>query len=150
MASVKLREAIAGGHWYDCTAERYNESLHFKVRVVAFSQTSAQEIDPDSEEEFEGDLWLLKIEVVNLDKRPVEVSYVRDVLELEDDEGYVFQPFTATDLDLDRESGLLRLSGGSGTPLSPKLKASGAVLFVLPQEDSEYSLSIQEGSITRL
>jgi hypothetical protein len=145
---ILISEAIQGGNWYDCQYERNDEQVHFKLRILAFRKTSVQEIKPDSDEHTEGVLWIMEIEVVSLNKRPLEAYKVRRSIELEDHEEFVFEVFTEGKLDSDEKSGLHRFSSWSSNPsLSPKIKAWGSILFRLPEEDAQYSLVIKNGSV---
>jgi hypothetical protein len=149
LEKVSISEAIQNGNWYDCKSERYDEQIHFKLCILDFRKTSAQEIKPDSDEQTEGALWIMEIKVISLNKRPLEAYKVRDSIELEDHEEFVFEAFTEGKLDLDEKSGLRRFSGwSSNSPLSPKIKAWGSILFRLPEEEAQYSLLIKDGSVT--
>lgn len=92
-------------------------------------------------------LWLLSVEVVNLNKTPTDAHQLREVSKIIDRDGFEF-PFFDSDLDRDERSPLRRFSGWSGDlPLSPKIKARGAIAFVLPDEENEYFYALTEGSI---
>jgi hypothetical protein len=67
-------------------------------------------------------------------------------MRLIDEDGFEFEAF-ASDLSYVDGSPLFRFSGGCCQRLSPKIKASGAVAFTLPDEDSKYYLVFNEGSV---
>lgn len=146
MEKILISEAIDSQNWYDCQCERFDEKVHFRLRVLNFRKTSVQEIDPDSDECTEGALWIMGIEVINLNKRPLEAYMVRASIEIEDHEEFIFEVFTESELLSDRQSGLRRLSGRDSA-LPPKIKVSGAILFRLPEEDAQHFLLIKGGSL---
>jgi hypothetical protein len=148
MNKIPLKQAVSSGVWYECRAKQYDEKVHFRLRVLGFERTSVEELDPSNEQGVtaEGVLWLLSLEVVNLSKKPVDASTLPDVMRLIDEDGFEFEAF-ASDLSYVDGSPLFRFSGGCCQRLSPKIKASGAVAFTLPDEDSKYYLVFNEGSV---
>lgn len=146
MNKISVTEAIAGGAWYECKGMYFDEDLHFRLRVLGFSRTTIEEIDASlvDEIELEGILWLMSVEVVNLCKKPVDAYNLKYALSLLDEDGYEFEHFPNSDLRNVKARGINRFSGKS---LSPKIKAVGAIPFVLPDEENKYYLVIKEGQI---
>lgn len=160
MAGFPLKQAIQSGGWLQCTGYDYDVDLHFRVRVLGFSPTTLEELtenEPDTQinAELEGVLWILFLEVVNLNKKPVAAHDLYMIVKVTDADGYQFDPF-------EEETDLYDIKpfdrfGYSAGPLSPKLKAKGAIAFVLPDEESDYNLLIsgrgrddEEGSVKEL
>lgn len=150
MNSISISEAIASGVWYDCTAFCFEEQMTFRLRALGFERTTVAEIEPrlSPPVAVEGVLWLLSVEVVNLDKAPIRASNVADAFSLTDVDGCEFPRFYNGGLSLNPRSVLHRFSGWSGNPpLSPKIKATGSIAFVLPDEENSYRLTLKKGSI---
>lgn len=147
MITTDVRQAIALETWFDCAGNYYDESIRFRLRVLDFARTSAAEIDPQVEVEIEGDLWLLRVEVVSLCREPIPAYRVRDLISLVDHEDFRFDAFSSP-LNYDRVSRLHRFAGSSDTaPLSPKIKATGAIAFQLPGGPANYRVAIRGGEI---
>lgn len=147
MTPTDVRQAIACGTWFDCSGSYRDESLRFKLRIVDFTCTSPAEIDPKIDVVVEGVLWLLRLEVVNLCREPVSALRVKQLISLLDDEDFRFDAFFSP-LDRDRSRGLRRFSDWSDNPpLSPKIKAAGAIAFQLPFELASYRIAIKNGEI---
>lgn len=154
MNKIPLKQAIASGSWFECHAKRYDEQLHFRLRVLAFEKASVEEIDPSLVDTvtIEGVLWLLSVAVVSLNKTPTDAHKVRDASKLIDEDGFEFGSFypdNSWNLGVDEKtSALRRFSEWSGTlPLSPKIKARGAIAFVLPDEENNYYFGLNAGNI---
>jgi len=139
MSNIPLKEAIASGTWLDCHAKRYHDEVNFRLKVMAFDRTSVEELGGwppgDREDPIEGILWLLSVEVVNLCKTPQRVWEIKRTIKVVDEDGYEFEPF-CSNLDNNKNTGLYRFSGNyDAQPFLPKIKASGAIEFVLPDEE---------------
>ena len=73
---------------------------------------------------------------------------MRNVCKLIDEDGFEFEDFDNSTLDCSEGSDLHRFSGWSDNPpLSPKIKAQGAIAFVLPDEENSYYLALDNGNI---
>ena len=130
MNRVSVTKAIETGTWYECKWKHYDEEFHFRLRILGFNPTTVAEIDVSliDKVKIEGILWLISIEVVNLNKQPFRPDVIPDSLMLMDEDGYQFEAFIANNLSFDEESGLLRFSVWPGSPsLSPKIKAIGKI-----------------------
>ena len=148
MKKISMKGAMASGAWYECRAKEFDETFQFRFRVLGFERTTVDELDPSDEHcvAVEGILWLLTIEAVNLNKKPIFSTQLPSLMRVVDEDGFEFEAFTS---DLNSVDGgpLFRFSGWCNVPLSPKIKAVGAVAFVLPDEDSNYYLAFIEGNI---
>ena len=91
-------------------------------------------------------MCLMTIEVVNLSKVSVIFGYLSQELRLVDGDGFQFED---DDCGLHFGAFEKRIGLSLGT-LLPKIKAQGAVIFKLPDEDTEYSLTIKCGTMEEL
>jgi len=150
MKNVQLKKAIESGAWHECSGKYFGEERPFRIRVLGFCRKTIEEIDQSllNKVEIEGILWLMSVELVSLCKKPVDAVGIRNLLTLTDEEGFQFEPFSNSDLDRNKNSGLHRFSDWSDSaPLSPKIKAIGSIAFVLPDEENNYYLGIKDGQI---
>lgn len=147
MKRVSLKEGVSSGKWYECQADYCGEKFRFRIRFVGFQRSSVEEIDASLVDEvtLEGVLWILSLEVVNLNKKSMRGLDVREIARLIDEDGYEFETF-GSDLDEAEGCALNRFSNW-GDALSPKLKARGAVAFVLPDEETNYYFGLCDGNI---
>ena len=151
MSNISLKEATKSGAWLEChlNATRYDLERDCRVLVVAFERKSVEEIveAPLARDlAGEGVLWVLSIEVVNLTKTPMRAPRIKRSIRLVDKDGFEFEPFKTHLEYYSKCTGLERFTDHSPA-LSPKIKASGAILFVLPDEENTYYLTIKDGSI---
>ncbi len=100
MSGIPLNEAIAAGAWFECHSKYYDKELHYRLKVVAFSRTSVDDIDVSlvGKVLVEGILWLLSVEVVSLCSARTDVCLIKDSIVLIDEDGFTFEPFSS-DLD---------------------------------------------------
>jgi hypothetical protein len=84
--------------------------------------------------------------MVNLSKVSVLFGYITDEMRVVDGDGFQFQRDDAG-LYFSDFSNRIGLSLGY---LSPKIKAQGAVIFKVADEDMEYSLTFRNGTIEEL
>jgi hypothetical protein len=151
MSNISVKDATKSGAWLEChiNAFRYDVERDCRLRVVAFERKSVEEIVEtplDREFRVEGVLCVLGIEVVNLSKTPMRASRIKRSIRLVDKDGFEFEPFKTHLECYSKCAGLERFTDGSPA-LSPKVKASGAILFVLPDEENNYHLAIKDGHI---
>jgi hypothetical protein len=90
--------------------------------------------------------WLMKVEVVNLSKASTLFGYIAAEMRTVDTDGFQFERDGAGLIfsDFAKRIGLSRGS------LLPKLKAQAAVIFKVPDEDTEYSLAFRSGTIEEI
>jgi hypothetical protein len=155
---VPLKEAIAGGAWLHfggrCKVELvdggYEEiDLQFRLRVLSFQKIDLSEVDKPIEIDEGGNLWLLKIEAVNLIRTNLYPASLTENILLIDQDGFQFHVYTESSLILfSNYANKTGLSRFYGTPLVPKTKAIGAIAFFLPDDDeAEYSLAMVGGTV---
>lgn len=149
MSSVLIRKAIESGGWQVCRQSR--SSALFKIRLFSFEKIDLSEVDNVDEleeETCEGVLWLMRMEIVNLHKTSLHPPQFRDILRVVDSDGCEFEPcddyHLCSSSEYAQRSGLARLISAR---LRPKILRKIAVAFQVADEDSEYSLTISDGSI---
>ncbi len=153
MSNIPLKEAIASGAWLECHArfkvDAGNEKeIHYRLRVLAFARTSVDDIDASlvGKVLVEGVLWLLSVEVVIVSKMPIDGHWFQHSIKLIDEDGCEFENYCG-DLDKNESAGLRRFSNNTGVPpLSPKIKATGSIAFILPDETDNYYLAFKDGN----
>ena len=157
---ISVKEAIISGEWVEYSLPKLwimESCCVFRLRPIKFEKILVSEKDNISNllsnryQMDEGVLWLLKIEVVNLSRTSFCGSGIGFSIALHDQDDFVF--YTACEKNLEPYSVFSRASGFSRfyrcrTNLQPKIKAVGAVAFLLPDDDqAEYFLSVKKGSI---
>tara|TARA_R100000935_G_scaffold56440_1_gene87970 strand:+ start:2156 stop:2623 length:468 start_codon:yes stop_codon:yes gene_type:complete len=152
---VPVKEAINSGVWLLCE-QRNNlfETNQFRLKVNSFRKIKLSEVDePDKMKNFDsnGVLWLMQIEVINLNKQPLSSNDGPNNLTLLDQDQFVFPTFYEIHLsyvsEFSKTSGISRFIS---TDLLPKIKAEGAIIFQLPDDDdAEYFISIEDNGIVQ-
>lgn len=151
---IPIKHAIDSGAWFKGEAEAYSAPAHsFRFRVLSFGKINKDEIiDPDEDikkrRSFdEGVYWLLKIEFVNLDKESLSTDYVNELIILIDQDDFIFDAVRIANDSQYYTSGLARFNINF-PGLLPKIKVTGVLAFILPDEDgAEYYLSVPGGNI---
>jgi hypothetical protein len=94
-----------------------------------------------------GDLWIMKLQIINLNKKKEGVF--DSLIQITDEENYEFN-FVSDDhlrcfSTYAETSGLKKLFG---TYYMPKIKYTGALIYLLPKEDNaKYFLTVPGGNI---
>lgn len=154
MTNIQVKYMIESESWFKCTT---NENIEFKVRVLSMHKLNSKEIDsPESlmlSYDFtQGDLWLLKLDIINCNKTEIHVSDCCNPIIVVDQDSFIFS--FADDWHLRCMSNVAKTKGMSnffGCNLSPKIKATGTIPYYLPrEEESEYSIGIKDGNIQEL
>ncbi len=144
---IPIKALVRDGCWLNCTVRSkfVQGEVTVRMRVLSFERLDYAEIgkavslEPIAEGAI---LWLLKLEVVNLCKASVLFGYLTEEMRVVDSDGFQFERDDAG-LYFSDFAKRVGLSLGS---LLPKLKAQGAVIFKVPDEDSEFSLAFKNGS----
>jgi len=151
---ISINEAIESGEYYTFYKERYSKVYNYKLKIISFEKISQENLSNIEDLEYVGDgiLWIMKVEVENIDKTPLDPYYVGEYLRIIDQEGFSFQRYNESELchhsEYAEESGLIRFTGWSDVPdMNPKIKEKGAIAFLLPDEESIYYLAIEDGKI---
>lgn len=134
------------------------EYLAFKFKILSFEKIPKNIVrDWKKGKKFdEGILWLMEVEVVNLGKEPLDSFTFDTTMILSDQDDCKFKivsvDYAWTETEYGKKVGICRFSGwNSPTSLSPKVKAAGALPYLLPDDDNaEYDLLMQYGSIQEI
>jgi hypothetical protein len=151
---VPLKDAIETGDWLSCCYKISDEEHKFRFKALSMTRINIDEIDDFNKTNIDGGvLWLLRIEVVNMDKVQCFGCDIRNQIAIFDSDDFLFLPVRDDHLTSHSKfavsSGLYRFTGWSNCPpLQPKIKASGAIAYLLPEEDTEYFLSVKDGEIS--
>lgn len=152
---VPVKEAINSGAWLQCE-KRSNlfEANQFRIKIKSFRKLNLSEVDePEKIEELDsgGVLWLMDLELVNLNKHPLSCVKGPSSLILVDQEHFVFP--VVRDFHLRVGSKFSEMSGTKrffNTDLLPKIKAVGSIIFQLPDdEDAEYFISLEDKGVVQ-
>jgi hypothetical protein len=147
---IPIKNLVRDGGWMKCMARnRWTKDTTewtFRMRILSFELFDCSQVDkPERLKPIEVGAvrWLMKLEVVNLSKVSILFGYLTQEMRLVD--GFQFEE-DSSDAGL-TFSDFARRIGLSLGSLSPKIKAQGAVIFKLPDEDMEYLLTIKDGTI---
>ena len=150
---IPIKTLVRDGCWLKCTARSIyaKGELTFRMRILSFDRFVYTEIErgvtlrPIEEGAVR---WLMMLEVVNLGKVSELFGYISDLMRVVDADGFQFE----------RESGdagltfsdFAKRTGLSLGGLLPKIKAQGAVIFKVADEDMEYSLTFRNGTMEEI
>ncbi len=147
---IPIKEAITTRAWLHCEVNYNYELFQFRIKILSFRKLNLSEVDEPEKIDFKDAntiIWIMDVEVVNLTKEPISTRKM-ELLEMVDQDGFKFPKFYDGHLCISsnfaKKSGLYRLVGDS---LLPKIKAIGAIPFLLPDDEAVYSISISGGSI---
>ena len=154
---IPINEALETRAWLradfrpDCDLERAasnGDNVSFRFRISGFSK-----IDLSLVEQYEAlsvgldsNILKLDLEVVNLCKKEMSILVVKKRIFLADDEGFEFQVFDDSHLNLwsNFDSGLRAFYSLS---LPPKIKRTGAFPYELPDDFEHGFLTIRDGTL---
>lgn len=148
---IPIKSLVRDGCWLKCTARsKYvQHDLTFRMRILSFDRLDyaqigrAVSLKPIEEGAVR---WLMRLEVVNLGKVSELFGHITDEMRAVDADGFQFE---RDDAGL-RFSDFATRTGLSLGDLLPKLKAQGAVIFKVPDEDTEYSLTFRNGTMEEI
>ncbi len=147
---IPIKEAISSGAWLHCSSD--DDSVQFRLRVLSFGKLNLSEVDnPQDIQQNDGNAkwWLMRIEVVSLCKRNIYAYKVCGKVLLIDQDEFEFSVIQDSHLCYNSNFGTeVGLNRFYGKDLIPKIKAVGAISFLLPDDDdAQYSLSIENGIV---
>ena len=150
---IPIKNLVRDGCWLKCTARSREAQIEltFRMRILSFERLDYAQIGkaPSLVPIEAGAVrWLMKLEVVNLSKASTLFGYLTAEMRVVDADGYQFELETG-DAGLHFSDFGRRITLNSGTIL-PKLKHQGAVIFKLPDEDTEYSLTLRNGTMEEI
>jgi hypothetical protein len=153
MSKIPIKYAIESACWLTCVTQ--NDTLSFMIKIRSFESVNLNDIDNIQEVDPQfnltaGDLWLLKLDVVNLCKQ--QIPYYNKMLGniiLIDSDDFEFKMINDDHL---RCTSQFATKSGLNTfyccDFIPKITYSGTILFFLPKDDmAEYFISIDNGDI---
>lgn len=151
MQMIPIKALIRDGSWLNCTVEKGQTC---RIRILKFERLDCAEVDsPEKADPVqEGAVrWIMELEVVNTSKVYIRCSDLEYPMRIVDSDGFQFERRSDDHLCLDSKfakiSGLKNFFGQS---LMPKIKVRGAILFDLPDEDTEYALTLKNGTIEEI
>jgi hypothetical protein len=147
---IPIKSLVRDACWLKCTARSpfVKGELTFRMRILSFDHLDYTQIGravslvPIDEGAVR---WLMKLEVVNLGKVSQLFGYLATEMRVVDTDGFQFEEESG-DAGLTFSDFARRIGLNQGT-LLPKLKHKGAVIFKVPDEDTEYSLTFRNGTM---
>lgn len=155
---VPIQEAISSQAWLKFSNRdrlkewRLDQLKEFRVRAIDFSEINLNEVDsPELVDVSHADAswWMLKLEVISLCKKQISTREFNEIIVIIDQDdfqfNYVREDHLCFDSDFSQKNGFRRLFGQD---LFPKIKAVGALTFLLPNDDeAQYYLSMENGTV---
>lgn len=151
---IKIAEAIENGSCYFVTyQDDFDDEMFFsfQIKINDFHQLDFNDVD-DVEEieniEIGSNIWILKFDLVNLNKKKYDDIDFGNKLVVCDQDGYQYN--TVCDSHLCQFSDFAKTSGLDkflGMNLPPKIPKSGAYVFELPEYIEELYLDMEGGEI---
>jgi hypothetical protein len=150
---IPVKEAINSGAWLQCHSKKYDKHFDFRLKLLSFDKINLSHVDDVNEiKEFhsaQGYLWLMRLQIVNLNKMEVASGYITGSILIVDQDDFEFSEFD--DFHLTLKSNFAKKSGlknFGGLFFRPKIKYTGAIAFFLPKdEEIEYYISVLDGDI---
>ncbi len=147
-----LEEAVEGKQRFSFL---YNspedKTVSYTMRFLGFEKINPKEVDDFEEVESveDADYWYLKVEVLNIGQKKIHGFIATSNIVLVDQDECQFEEKTDSHLTYNSEYGRkigLKRFHTFGEPLLPKIKATGAILFLLPSEEgATFSIKQKEG-----
>jgi len=144
-----ISKCIESASWLEGYLD--DDDIRFKLRIMAFEK---MEFDYDTlgdDLEFDvsdGVLWLLVLQIVNLTKTTINCDDIKRNLRIVDSDDFCFELVEDRELCSDSEFATkVKLKRFYYGELTPKLTATGSLLFLLPNEDTNYFISLESGSL---
>ncbi|TAL81400.1 MAG: hypothetical protein EPN88_00555, partial [Bacteroidetes bacterium] len=77
---IPIKYVIDSGAWFQCHSKMYEKYFDFRLKLFSFKKIDLADIDePNKIDNFdseEGNLWLMKLQIVNLNKKEVASGYI--------------------------------------------------------------------------
>lgn len=148
---IPIEHAIDSGAWFHCRSgyDGHYDNYSFRIRVLSFEKVNMTDIDNPKQITLDiegGVLWVIKLQIINLNKE--EVRIIDGLIRIVDENDYDFPNVSDAHLCFFSKyadsSGLKKLWGKG---YIPKIKYTGSLLYLLPDEETEYFLSVPGGNI---
>lgn len=152
MNTIILNDAVTNGTWFHCEFKRNIEVYQFQFKILSFQKLDITQVDEPEKIKMESGtiIWLMDAEMINLSKEPITSSGALGFLNLINQNGLRYRMSFDSHLSATSEfAKRRRLLRFNIQELIPKVKATGAIIFRLPEneDDAVYSLSMRNGSI---
>lgn len=145
-----VRKCVDSACWLEADLD---DDIRFKFRIVSFEKLEfdydifAEDLEFDFSD---GVLWLLVLQIVNLTRRTISCDDIKDNFRIVDSDDFHFEFVEDRELCCSSELGdisklLKRFYHGE---LRPKLTATGGLLFLLPDENTNYFIGLESGKLT--
>ena len=150
---IPIKEAISTGAWLHCEFNYNYELIQFRIKVLSYRKLNLSEVDEPEKINFRDEgtfVWIMDLEVVNLTKERISShEQALSQLILVDQDGFKFYTFQDFHLCCGSKFAVKsKTKRFDGEYLFPKIKAVGAMPFLLPDDDDAiYSISMRRGSI---
>ncbi|NCB46799.1 hypothetical protein EOM81_07270 [bacterium] len=147
--SFDIRKCIESALWLEACLDE--DDIRFKFRILAFEKlefdydTLGDDLDFDVSD---GVLWLLVLQLVNLTKTTINCDDIKGNFRIVDSDDFCFEFVEDRELcgysEFATRAKLKRFYSGE---LKPKLTATGGLLFLLPNENTNYFINLESGSL---
>lgn len=149
---MPIRDAIESGAWFYCSYGDDNgfvEKEEFRLRLLSFEKVNTSELEnPSDGVAYDGEYWILRMEIVSLTKKTINTGRVRGRLEVVDQDGFQFKCAERFLGDYNGYAARMGLQRFDYQDLLPKIKTIGGIVYLLPKdEENEYSLKVEDGII---
>lgn len=153
---IPIKYAINSGAWFQCKTGSYD----FRLRINSFEKLILKDtielakIDPKFDL-IQGDFWILKIEIVNFNKKTISGNEITHEILIIDYEDFEYSDAFDSHLCCDDDSYCIQSSGlkhlGICDTFYPKIKYAGFLLYFIPDDDNaEFFVAIKEGNIQEI
>jgi len=153
---IKVKDAIESGDFLSLSfVDEGVGTFAFQIKCIDFYQVDMSLVDINEyvkEVESDSNLWIIDLDVINLNKKVYDAGELRSIIKLVDDEGYEYSAL--------RDDGFLDFTEfGKSSKLNkfvhdiflkPKIIKNGAIAFELPDYFDELFLHVEEGNIETL
>jgi hypothetical protein len=139
MPKIPIKYVIDSGAWFKC---RTNDNNEFKLRVNTFNILDHNIIDKPEQlnhpyDFSQGNLWLINIDLVNLNKQDIDALSLYSRLAIIDHDDCYFSHIEDYHLMCYSQCSITYgLNKLFGTRLMPKIKYNGTIPRYLPNEDN--------------
>jgi len=153
---ISVKDAIESGAWYNCESDIVFLNVAYRIGILSFEKQQLSEKELKQYFDEGGSLWLMKIQVVSLNKQEqLSPSDMHESIYLQDQDGFQFRYFLSTEdsyIIIDgRWANILKRFSIMGTGLQPKTKVVGSIAFYLPDDDeAEYYIGVVDGTIAEV
>lgn len=161
MEKVSLDNAVKNGNMYRIKRDDVHEDeiINGRIKFTNFTIYNLKDFDIDKSKVSylyqDNNLVRLEYEYVNLCKHQVRFEVLENKLMLEDLDGFTF-PICNLDCDIPYESRMNFYQAINGIEKQlfsyflPKIKIKSEVFFLVPEDEMEYYITIQDGEIEEL